>query len=110
MKKRKYTLIVFVAFLILFGFGCLQIVKHRANNEVMSYLVDQKGYSKEEISKIYTQVGKTPIVSTTVIFSDELDARYFYRKENGQIYQYSFAPVHGAWDGQSIFKHKERDG
>ena len=108
VKMWKVVLIVIMALLIFLGFGYLQNFKQKTNNEVLLYLTDEKGYLKEEISEIYTQIGKAPVVSTTVIFSDELDSRYFYRKENGRIYQYSSAPVHGSWDGRTIFKHEEK--
>lgn len=77
------------------------------NQEIKSYLINQKGYSEVDINKIYTQVGKAPLVSTTVIFNDDRGNRYFYRKESGQIYQYSMAPVQGVDDGHTKYKHKE---
>ncbi|MEK5256161.1 hypothetical protein NST74_22040 [Paenibacillus sp. FSL F4-0125] len=45
-------------------------------------------------------------VSTTVIFADEPNARYFYRKEKDLIYQYSMAPVKGS-DPKYTYKHIE---
>ncbi|WP_074113517.1 hypothetical protein, partial [Paenibacillus sp. P46E] len=85
----------------------LQMFKNKMNQEIQSYLLNQRGYTKTDINKIYTQVGKAPLVSTTVIFNDERDNRYFYRKEDGRIYQYSMAPVQGVDDGHQQYKHKE---
>lgn len=46
-------------------------------------------------------------MSTTVIFNDDRSSRYFYRNENGKIYQYSRAPVQGVDDGTKLYKHNE---
>jgi len=78
------------------------------NKEVIHYLVDTRNYSTEDLYSVHTQIGKAPVVSTTVIFRDEPYARYFYRKEEGRIYQYSTAPVQGTtYDPHYTYKHKE---
>ncbi|WP_151734280.1 DUF3139 domain-containing protein [Paenibacillus tengchongensis] len=107
--KRKPLLYTALALTVVWGAASagLQLFKQRTNREIEAYLINRKGYSRQLISTIYTQIGKAPVVSTTVIFSDDRGSRYFYRKENGRIYQYSMAPLHGAWDGRRPFKHAE---
>lgn len=107
MKKKRIVIFLSIFLLIGLGFVGLQSFKNKMSREIESYLIDQKGYSEIDISKIYTQVGMAPVVSTTVIFNDDKSSRYFYRKENGRIYQYSMAPVHGVDDGHKLYKHKE---
>lgn len=107
MKKKCLSITLFIILLVSIGGVTLQSFKNKMSGEIINYLIDQKGYSESDISKIYTQVGKAPLVSTTVIFSDDINTRYFYRKEDGRIYQYSMAPLHGADDGHKQYKHKE---
>ncbi|WP_313641756.1 DUF3139 domain-containing protein, partial [Paenibacillus sp.] len=95
MKKR--TKLFFVTLIIVYGVASLALhsFRNHMNNEVIHYLVDTKDYKNEDLYKVYTQISKAPVVSTTVIFADEPNARYFYRKEKDRIYQYSMAPVKG---------------
>jgi len=106
MKKR--TKLFFVTLIIVYGVASLALHSFRIhmNNEVIHYLVDTKDYKNEDLYKVYTQISKAPVVSTTVIFADEPNARYFYRKEKDRIYQYSMAPVKGT-DPNYTYKHIE---
>lgn len=108
MNRKKIIFMIIIV--LLFGLSSigLTLFKNKMNTEVMAYLTTTRGYSDDEISKIYTQISKAPVVSTTVIFADEESSRYFYRKENGRIYQYSMAPVHGANYGDEKYKHEEK--
>ena len=103
MINKKFLIVI-----IILGVGFLTIhsYKNNLNEEVGKYLADE-GYSQDEILKVYTEFGKLPLVSTTVIFRDEVKARYFYRKENGRIYQYSCAPLRGV-DPDFNYKHIEK--
>ncbi|WP_438350818.1 DUF3139 domain-containing protein [Paenibacillus sp. FA6] len=103
---KKDVMITMIIFLMVAGIG-LQLFKNNMNREVKSYLLEEKEYTEVDIYKIYTQVGKAPLVSTTVIFNDERRSRYFYRKENGRIYQYSRAPLNGVDVGHIRYKHEE---
>ncbi|WP_449600607.1 DUF3139 domain-containing protein [Paenibacillus sp. Marseille-Q9583] len=106
MKKR--TKIILITFVIVYGVTslALQAFRNHMDNEVIHYLVATRDYKNEDLYKIYTQIGKAPVVSTTVIFADEPNARYFYRKEKDRIYQYSMAPVKGT-DPNYTYKHIE---
>ncbi|KTD83593.1 hypothetical protein [Paenibacillus etheri] len=106
MKKR--TKIILVILIIVYGAASLALhsFRNQMNNEVIHYLVDTRDYKNADLYKIYTQIGKAPVVSTTVIFADEPNARYFYRKEKKRIYQYSMASVKGT-DPNYTFKHIE---
>ncbi|ETT53072.1 hypothetical protein C162_07454 [Paenibacillus sp. FSL R7-269] len=107
MKKIKILLLVIVLMVCAVSVAGLQIFKDKTTNEVEAYLIEERGYNPKDIYAIYTQIGKAPLVSTTVIFEDDRSSRYFYRKENGRIYQYSRAPVHGVDDGTKRYKHME---
>lgn len=106
MKKR--TKIILITFTIVYGFASLALhtFRNHMDNEVIHYLVDARDYKNEDLYKVYTQIGKAPVVSTTVIFADEPNARYFYRKEKNRIYQYSMAHVEG-FDPNYTYKHIE---
>lgn len=106
MKKR--TKVIFITLIIVYGAASLALhsFRNHMNNEVIHYLVDMRDYKNEDLYKVYTQIGKAPVVSTTVIFADEHNARYFYRKEKDRIYQYSMASVKGT-DPNYTYKHIE---
>ncbi|WP_145028479.1 DUF3139 domain-containing protein [Paenibacillus sp. Y412MC10] len=109
MKKKVFFILSFITLLaVAIGLYSLQSFKNRMNEEVISYLVNEKGYSENDIYKVTTIISKAPLVSTTVIFNDDKGSRYFYRKENGKIYQYSRAPLHGVDDGHTEYKHAEQ--
>lgn len=107
MYRKRRLVLVSIVLMVALGIGGLQTFKAKTNKTIESYLINQKGYSHSDISEIYTQIGKAPLVSTTVIFSDDISSRYFYRKEKGRIYQYSMAPVQGVDDGHKEYGHKE---
>jgi len=106
MKKRTKTILI--TFVILYGVAslALQAFRNHMDNEVIHYLVATRDYKNEGLYKVYTQISKAPVVSTTVIFADEPNARYFYRKEKDRIYQYSMALVKG-FDPNYTYKHSE---
>ncbi|WP_340021299.1 DUF3139 domain-containing protein [Paenibacillus sp. FSL K6-1096] len=107
MKKIKILLLVIVLMACALGLAGLKIFKDKTTSEVEAYLIEEQGYNPNDIYEIYTQIGKAPLVSTTVIFDDDRSSRYLYRKENGKIYQYSRAPVQGVDDGTKRYKHVE---
>lgn len=107
MKKIKIILLVIVLIVCVVGLTGLKIFKDKTTSEVGAYLIEERGYNKNDIYEIYTQIGKAPLVSTTVIFDDDRSSRYLYRKGNGRIYQYSRAPVHGVDGGTKQYKHIE---
>nr|WP_237167922.1 DUF3139 domain-containing protein [Paenibacillus yonginensis] len=80
-------------FILIFLFVYYQSFSFK--NEVSNYLIHDKGFSSNEVKKITTHISKAPVISASVIFSDEPSARYFYKKERGQFIQYSCAPVKG---------------
>lgn len=53
------------------------------DTEVERYLLQTQGYQQSDIQRIDTSIGKAPVVSTEVIFTDEPEARYFYKKKTG---------------------------
>jgi hypothetical protein len=61
--------------------------------EVEAYLINEQGYTKSEISEIYTEIGKAPMVSTTVIFKDEQGSRYFKPPLNKPMYLDFMRPI-----------------
>ncbi|CAH1203311.1 DUF3139 domain-containing protein [Paenibacillus sp. JJ-223] len=107
MKISKGKLVIFLFLALILGiFAFLWNVQRSREAEVQAYLVDVKGYSKADILAIDTHFGKAPLVNTEVIFKDEPNARYFYKKENGAIFQYNSAPVNGVNPDYS-YKHLE---
>lgn len=81
MKISKGKLVIFLLFALIIGiFAFLWNIQRSREAEVQAYLVDVKGYSKADILAIDTHFGKAPLVNTEVIFKDEPNARYFYKK------------------------------
>lgn len=109
MRYIRWILLFLILFIVSGGVLALQLFKHDMNQDILTYLKTDKGYQEHEIYKIYTQIGKAPVVSTTVIFNDEQYNKYFYRKEEGRIFQYSHAPVRTMDGYNAVFKHEEKD-
>lgn len=106
MNKRRVLL---GSFVIITGLGMagLEIFKYKTSKEVELYLIEQQGYTKKEISEISTHISKAPVVSTTVVFTDDMSSWYLYRKEDGKIYQYAMAPRYGVDSGDKVYKHED---
>ncbi|MCM3697825.1 DUF3139 domain-containing protein [Paenibacillus macerans] len=96
-----FTIILIVLSIIVFT----QYSTRNLESEVFNHLLNE-GYQKEEILSVKSELGKAPVFSATVIFKDEPNARYFYKKENGAIIQYSRAPVKGI-DFDYQYKHQD---
>ncbi|WP_241669429.1 DUF3139 domain-containing protein [Paenibacillus sp. CFBP13512] len=98
VKKMKYkkTWITILSVVVILGvtvhFG-LNYYKDKVTQEVISYLVDEKGYKSTDIDEIKTYIGKAPVVSTSVIFKDEPNAMYMYKEEAGHMKQYKAIPA-----------------
>lgn len=95
MKNKKITITICIAVVIsafIFHFG-IEYYKKQVTQEVMTYLVQEKGYQSTDIAKIKTYISKAPVVSTSVIFKDEQNAMYMYKSDNGQIEQFSCIPA-----------------
>ncbi|ALA41486.1 hypothetical protein ABE82_08110 [Paenibacillus peoriae] len=106
---KKYGIAILIIIILFLAIWTLSsYTKSHTQNEVFNYLVKTQGYKPSEIYSVETQIGKAPLVSTQVIFKDETNARYFYKKEDGKIIQYSQAPVKGVDDGAYNYKHKEK--
>ncbi|TKH39062.1 DUF3139 domain-containing protein [Paenibacillus polymyxa] len=102
---KKYGIAIFIATLFASIWILSSYTKSYTQNEVFSYLVKAQGYKPSEIYSVETQIAKAPLISTQVIFKDEIDARYFYKKEQDKIIQYNQAPAKGVDDGTYNYKH-----
>ena len=108
MRTQRAPLYILLSLLviILSALAYRQYYISNRDAEVERYLLQTQGYQQSDIQRIDTSIGKAPVVSTKVIFTDEPEARYFYKKENGSIRQYSSAPVHGV---NPSFNYKHLD-
>ncbi|WP_090735981.1 DUF3139 domain-containing protein [Paenibacillus sp. Mc5Re-14] len=104
---KKYGIAIFIATLFASIWILSSYTKSYTQNEVFSYLIKDQAYKPSAIYSVETQIAKAPLISTQVIFKDEIDARYFYKKEQGKIIQYNQAPIKGVDDGAYIYKHHE---
>ncbi|WP_019640270.1 DUF3139 domain-containing protein [Paenibacillus fonticola] len=109
MTRKGIIIFLLVIFLVWgAGFGACSWKKGSLESEVRNYLFKQ-GYKNEEIQSIHTRVGKAPVFSIEVIFVDEPQTVYYYRKSDGKIIQYG-APTD--MEGRNtaedeIFIHRE---
>lgn len=95
MKNKNLSIricIVVVISAFIFHFG-IEYYKKQVTQEVMNYLIQQKGYQSTDIAEIKTYISKAPVVSTSVIFKDERNAMYMYKSDNGQMEQYQCIPA-----------------
>lgn len=94
--KYKKTWITILSIVVVLGltihFG-LNYYKDKVTQEVISYLVEEKGYKQTDIAEIKTYIGKAPLVSTSVIFKDEPNAMYMYKKNLDKMEQYGQIPA-----------------
>lgn len=107
IKKRWVWVTASIITLILMIWGYSKYTVIHAQNQVLNYLTEVKKYNSADIYSIETLISKAPLVSTEVIFKDEMDARYFYKVEDGKVIQFSQAPVRGVDPGKYDYKHKE---
>ena len=63
--------------------------KYSLKNSVEEHLISE-GYLKDEIVSITTHVGKLPVFSARVIFADEKDTTYYYRRDNNEVMQFGY--------------------
>ncbi|TPG73490.1 DUF3139 domain-containing protein [Brevibacillus laterosporus] len=77
--------ILFVFLLLLF-IGYNKYTLYSLEKDTFHYLISEKGYKETEIKSISGKISKAPVYSIEVIFNDEPDVTYIYRKkESGQI-------------------------
>lgn len=76
-----------------------------ASEQVMSYLVNEKGYTPSDIAEIKTTNGKASPMLTTIIFRDEPNAMYFYTVRDHKVLQINYVPA--IYDYKQIYKHAE---
>lgn len=109
--RKKGLIISLVVILLVFGggFGACNWHKNSLESDVRGYLFKQ-GYINEEIKSIRTRVGKAPVFSVEVIFMDEPEIIYYYRKDDGKIIQYGIpTDISGKNTSEDyIFKHREK--
>lgn len=85
MKNKNISITICILVVIsafIFHFG-IEHYKKKVTQEVMNYLIQQKGYQSTDIAEIKTYISKAPVVSTSVIFKDERNAMYMYKSDNG---------------------------
>lgn len=107
IKKRWIWVIasIFTVIFMIWGYSKYNVI--HAQNQVLNYLTEVKKYNPSDIYSIETSISKAPVVSTEVIFKDEMDARYFYKVEDGKVIQFSQAPARGIDTEKYDYKHEE---
>lgn len=94
MTKKKY-LIVFLIVIIILPVLYIQSNKVMFANRVLEYLIEEKGYQKEEIKLIKAVWGKKlPAFYVVVIFKDEENIEYTYFA-HGNVRQVEFRTIDG---------------
>ncbi|MDP1509459.1 hypothetical protein L8C07_14115 [Paenibacillus sp. CMAA1739] len=71
---KKYGIAIFIVTLFASIWILSSYTKSYTQNEVFSYLVKARGYKPPEIYSVETQIAKAPLISTQVIFKDEINA------------------------------------
>ncbi|ADM69341.1 hypothetical protein GMA19_01509 [Paenibacillus polymyxa E681] len=104
---KKHGIAIFIVILFASIWILSSYTKSHTQSEVFNYLVKIQGYKPSEICSVETKIAKAPLISTQVIFKDETNTGYFYKKERGKIIQYNQAPVKGVDDGTYNYKHHE---
>lgn len=82
----------------------------KLEREVEAYLLDSRQYSAEDIDYVKASFGINPMLGVEVHFTDDPEARYYYKRHEGMITQYNAAPRDGIDLHHSYaYKHKEEE-
>ncbi len=94
MRKRK-ILILFLVIIVVFPIVTIQLKKLIFANRVSHYLIEEKGYKKEEIRSVEGIWGmKMPAYYVIVFFENEPTIEYTYFVHSG-IGQFSYRSIDG---------------
>jgi hypothetical protein len=87
-------------------FVFIKITLYSLEKDTTHFLLVDKGLEKTSIMSIKPVFGKAPSFSVRVIFKDEPDNVYLYKKDNGQVSQHSHSSFNS--DTNTIYKHVEK--
>lgn len=91
MMKILQRIFIIVPFLFLITIGSIIGVVyfnlHSLEKQTHNYLIHHNGYTSSEIHSIKAKLAKLPLYQAVVIFKDEPENTYIYRKLTGQIIQ-----------------------
>jgi len=90
--KKNVTIILFV---ILIGLVILPIVYIQANkyiykNRVMTHLIEENDFEKEDIESIEGKLGSLPTFYVIVTFKNEPDVKYIYFAHDNDVFQFDY--------------------
>ncbi|UNK20834.1 DUF3139 domain-containing protein [Paenibacillus sp. N3/727] len=106
MKKIAWFFAIFVILLIL-GYILLQSKLNKLEDDLHSYLMNDKNYNEEDIVSIRARFSKMPRFPVYVIFEDELHVTYVYTDRNvGQWVQIGPSDIDIE---NGSYKHEDRD-
>lgn len=107
MKIMKNILIILLS-LVLIGVSSLviwvKLTVHNLERDVRSYLINQRNYQNNDISKLKGHFSKLPTFTVHVTFKDDSQFTYYYMRDQGNIVQYNCAASDPFENG---CKHKE---
>ena len=90
MKKTFIRLLFLGLFLVIGLFIYIPLKLHDLESQVSHYLVNEKQINPAQIATLTGRIGKLPLFSVEVTFTDEPDVRYMYREKNGSIIQIGY--------------------
>ncbi|MNM80450.1 hypothetical protein D3C81_924200 [compost metagenome] len=108
MKPKKLMLIFFsFVIIVIFSFFLFSELKEwQLKKDVKKYLIEE-GIDENRVLKIETVIAKAPVLSARVIFADEPNVTYYYRRSSGEIVQFGMPTYNVPGDTSYEFKHMD---
>lgn len=91
MKKHGIAIFIIILFASIWILS--SYTKSHTQSEVFNNLVKIQGYKPSEIYSVETKIAKAPLISTQVIFKDETNTRYFYKKSGVKLFSITKPPL-----------------
>lgn len=95
IKTLILFIILLIAILVSIG-GYIEIKKNQMEEAVEEYLLEDKGYERQEIKSIEGLFSILPVWSVRVVFKDEDNMNYYYQIESNKVEQTREYPTKNA--------------
>lgn len=89
-KVMTVTVVVILIVLVLTPIIAIQANKYIYKNRVSTYLIEEKGFAKEDIESIEGKWGKLPTFYVIVTFKNEPSVNYTYFAHSNDVFQFSY--------------------
>ncbi|MBO0603507.1 DUF3139 domain-containing protein [Sporosarcina sp. E16_3] len=89
-KTFKVALLVILVGIVIVPIVLIQANKYIYKNRVSTYLIEKKGFVKEDIESIEGKLGSLPTFYVIVTFKNEPDVKYMYFAHDNNVFQFDY--------------------